>query len=155
MAKNLDLTGIQTIIDSFVEDYKWNLKGQNSVASGRLVNEAKGSLTYNDKTLTVYVTLPDHWKYVEYGRKAGKFPPIEDIREWIKVKPVLPRANGSLPTENQLAYLISRSIARNGIPAKNTLHNTLNDFQLEGKLIDAISGLLEAEIQKATEEIYE
>jgi hypothetical protein len=46
--------------------------------------------------------LPEYWKYVEDGRKSGKYPPLETIKKWIEVKPVLPRplANGKLPTTN-------------------------------------------------------
>jgi hypothetical protein len=37
--------------------------------------------------------MEEYWKYLEYGRKSGKMPPIDDILSWINVKKILPRGN--------------------------------------------------------------
>jgi hypothetical protein len=53
---------------------------------------------FNGRYLTISLNLQDYWKYVEDGTRPH-FPPIEDILQWIKVKPVLPRKRkGKLPT---------------------------------------------------------
>lgn len=56
-----------------------------------------------------------HWKYIEWDTKPH-MPPVSAILEWVLVKPVIPRedARGRIPTEEQLAYLIARKIARVG-----------------------------------------
>ena len=41
--------------------------------------------------LEITLNLPDYWKYVEYGRGPGKFPPINKIGDWIVKKHILPR----------------------------------------------------------------
>lgn len=70
----------------------------------------------------VYLNLQNYWKNVEYGRKPGKRPPTEAILEWIKAKPVIPREiNGIKPTNEQLAFLISRSIGENGTVGQHPL----------------------------------
>lgn len=46
------------------------------------------------------------------GRKPGKFPPIDDILDWIRVKNISPR--DSKTTERQLAFLFARKIAQSG-----------------------------------------
>lgn len=54
-------------------------------------------------------------KYTEqlvYGRKPGKFPPIKAIEQWIFQKGI--RATGEMISLSSLAFLIARSIARNG-----------------------------------------
>ena len=87
----------------FIEQYRLNLVESGRPASGRLAD----SLTYKvDMGANVYavdISLLDYWKYIESGTRPH-WPPVSAIREWIKVKPVIPRpmANGKLPTESQL-----------------------------------------------------
>lgn len=50
---------------------------------------------------------------LETGRQAGKFPPIDAIKQWIEDKGIASRLNGEI-TKNQLAFLIARKIAREG-----------------------------------------
>jgi len=63
-----------------------------------------------------------YWKYAEYGRKAGKMPPISAIEKWIDIRHITPypTAKGKLPTKKQLAFLISRAIGRDGTKATPT-----------------------------------
>ena len=72
------------------------------------------------------LNLEEYWKYIEEGRKAGKqparkkMPPITEIRKWIDKKNIIPRpirlksGKEFSPTRNTLAFLISRSILKNG-----------------------------------------
>jgi hypothetical protein len=72
--------------------------------------------------------LAEYWKFVEGGRKPGTFPPVDAIRKWIEVKPIVPRPdkNGRLPTIEQLSFLIGRKIATQGIPATPALKLSLD-----------------------------
>lgn len=79
-------------------------------------------IEHNGAQYMVYLNLQKYWKYVEYGRKPGKRPPMEAILEWIRLKPVIPREiNGIKPTNEQLAFLISRSIGKKGVPGQHPL----------------------------------
>ena len=84
----------------------------------------------------ITLQLQDYWKYIEDGRKPGKFPPVGAIMRWIEVKPVIPRPNdfGKIPTPKQLAYLIGRKIERDGIepfPALKTTKEELDKLYHE------------------------
>lgn len=96
-------------------------------ASGVLSQSAMAFVRANGRGYEVVMRLADYWKYVEQGRKPGKFPPPDKIRKWIEVKPILPSPmkNGKLPTLNQLAYLIGRKIATKGIPPTPVLERTV------------------------------
>jgi hypothetical protein len=48
----------------------------------------------------------------KFGRKPGKFPPIDDILDWIRAKGITPRDTKT--TQKQLAYLFARKIAQSG-----------------------------------------
>lgn len=101
-------------------------------ASGRLVNNVRFEVRHNDTVYEVGLWLQDYWYYVENGRKAGKFPPLSKIEEWIRVKPVIPRPyNGKLPTEKQLAFLIGRKIAEKGTEGKHPLERSVEEVNNE------------------------
>lgn len=77
----------------------------------------------------------------------GRFPNIDAIKKWIQVKPVIPtvQSNGKIPTLNQLTYLISRKIARDGIEPKYYLNNTLDEIDLK-PLEEGITRSLEQQL---------
>lgn len=125
---------------TLVDIYKNKLSNDNVNASYTLSNSVRFLINNKDKQFEVSLGLADYWKYVENGRKAGKFPPISKISEWIKIKPILPNSyNGKLPTQQQLTYLISRKIAKNGIKPRPLLKDS----------IDEINDLYMAKIEEA------
>ena len=146
----LELTTIQDITNDFCTELKNTLKANDSNASGDLVNSIRGVVKQNGKYIVISISLNDYWKYIEYGRKAGKYPPPDAIKKWISVKPVLPRplSGGKLPTANQLAYLIGRKISKNGIKAKPFLKPTLTDFDLAGKVYNEVVNLINKQLEQ-------
>ena len=100
-----------------VDTYRDKLTNEKVNASKTLFNSISYIVEGNGTNFVVKLKLEDYYKYVENGRKAGKFPPINKIEKWVEIKPVIPRpmANGKLPTTKQLAFLISRKIALEGI----------------------------------------
>lgn len=107
------------------EAYRKELAAKGKNAAGALSGSVRYIVKRETATYAVDLSLADYWKYVEYGRGPGKFPPPDKILEWVRIKPVIPRPmeNGKLPTDKQLAYLIGRKIARDGIgptPALST-----------------------------------
>lgn len=151
----MELTTIQNIINEFTDTLKSVISSNGSNASGTLSKSITGIVKMNDKYLTVSISLEDYWKYIEYGTNPH-FPPVDKIREWIRVKPVLPRplASGKLPTENQLAFLIGRKISKLGTKPKPFLNNTKEEFDLVGKVYNATLELITKQLeQEITEEL--
>ena len=151
----LDLTTIQDITNNFCVELKARLRTNKSIASGDLVNSVKGIVKQNGKYIVISIQLEDYWRFLEYGRKAGKYPPLSAIRKWISVKPVLPRPieTGKLPTINQLAYLIGRKISENGIKAKPFLKPTITDFDLINKVYNEVTNLINKQLQQDLEDL--
>lgn len=106
-----------------------NLGANGSYASGLLGDSLEKIVEIGDNRFSVSIVLQDYWEYVENGRKPGKFPPPNRIREWILVKPIKPKAgkDGRLPTVNQLAYLIGRKISLEGIPKRPFFRPAVED----------------------------
>lgn len=154
MDKNsLDLNTIKEITNLFAAALKDKLEENGSNATHQLSNSIKDIVKFDGKYLTVSIQLEDYYKYVENGRKAGKFPPVDAIKKWITIKPVIPRGkNGKVPTENQLSYLIGRKIAREGTRGNPFLEPTIRDFKLVDKIYAAVNSMLTDEINKAVSE---
>ena len=129
------------------EQYKQNLLDSGRNASGKLYNSIKSQVSVNGMTYDVELNMENYWYWIENGRNpttatTASNPPLrERILEWIRVKPVLPTPiDGKLPTEEQLAYLITRKIHREGFEGKPDLSDALDDVTVtwEQKIGDAM-----------------
>lgn len=153
----MEFTNVVQFLNDFgkelADKYKRNLVNDDAIDTSKLLNSIKYIFNNNNTSFEISMEMAEYWKYVENGRKSGKFPPISAIREWVKVKPVIPRPyNGKLPTENQLAFLISRSIAKKGIRPRPIFNDSLDDVMrdFENGLEDAFTKDVEAEMDKIT-----
>lgn len=66
-----------------------------------------------DNGLNAQLWGEDYAQQLETGRKAGKFPPINAIEQWIKDKGIANRIQGQISISS-LAFLIARKIANSG-----------------------------------------
>ena len=122
--------------------YQDNLIRDGKIATGNLLNSVDYKVQYDDRAIWVELHLEDYYRWVENGRAPGKFPPPDKIMEWIRIKPIIPDDRGGrLPTEQQLAFLIGRKIAEEGIEPGNQLHNAMDDIypQFEERIDEAIA----------------
>lgn len=112
------------------ELYKRKLTDKGINASYKLLNSVETVVRRNDDEFTVSINLEPYWYYVENGRGPGKFPPVSKILDWIRIKPVIPYSDsrGRLPTEEQLAFLISRKISEQGTEPKHILAETVSEL---------------------------
>lgn len=143
---------LNDFISDFINTYKGLLIRDNKKATGDLIRSIKPiEIEFSNNKMSGSISLASYWasywKYVEYGRRPGKFPPPNKILDWVKIKPVIPRpVNGIKPTEKQLAFLISRKIARDGIKPGNQLEEALNLSWAKNK--DNISNAISADLQE-------
>lgn len=140
---------MQAVAAQIAQLYRDALTKDDAVASGKLRN-FKVSCEMEGSFFEVYFHLEDYWKYVERGRKPGTYPPVDAIRNWIDIKPVIPRAiGGKVPTRDQLAYLICRKIYRKGIAPRPLLQEAINNADsLIDKLVALIDQQLELELNE-------
>ena len=115
------------------ETYRSYLESEGVNASGSLSKSVSAQIDMDGNVYTVSLNMNEYWKWIERGRPAtvngGNGELRRAILNWIKVKPVLPRPleNGKLPTEKQLAYLISRKIHNEGYGGKRLLWKSKED----------------------------
>lgn len=128
--------------------YRENLRLNNRpTRENKLAGTAEYRVDVDGYSFEVVLRLQDYWKYVENDTRPH-WPPREAFRNWIDVKPVLPRpmANGKLPTRNQLAYLISRKISRKGTKGTHDLEHAISD--LEDIYLVRIDAAIEQDIRE-------
>ena len=151
----LEFSNVKSVLNDFgkflVEEYQDALILNDAIASNTLYKSVTYIVENGNNSFEVKLSLEDYWKYIENGRKPGKFPPISAIKRWIEIKPVLPRpmANGQLPTTAQLAYLIYRKIGLEGIKPRPILQKSIDD------VFEVMREFLEEALAKDIQEEFE
>lgn len=107
--------------------------GSNSTGSLRQsigANLQRGLLVKDD-TITLTIAMNDYAEYVDQGRDDGSWPNLGGIKAWIRSKPTLVTkpdpVTGKIPTDDQLAFLIGRKIAEEGIEPTFFYSSVIND----------------------------
>lgn len=149
--QDLRFDNLQAVLNQYGEQlislYRQKLLQTNTDATGTLGNTLNYIVETNEGLFELSLRIQDYWKYVEEGRGPGKYPPINDIKNWIRVKPVTPTIyNGKLPTIDQLAYLIARKIHLRGTRGKYLLQASLDELSLFDLLDEAITKDLEIQV---------
>ena len=137
--------------DLLVSVYRQKLVQYGVDASGTLGNTLDYIIEKDNNLYRLSLNIQDYWKYVEDGRRPGKFPPVSAIKQWIRIKPVLPSGfTGKLPSTDQLAYLIGRKIATKGTRGKYILKDTLEDIGS----FEAFSEAIEKDLNVQIDDIF-
>lgn len=139
------------------------------IASGKFINSINYRIDTdpddNQPYITIFSTLPeneDPGKYIEGGRSNfSRFPNIQAIERWIRAKQIIPqpltyRQGDAIvtktPSLKQLTFLISRSIARDGIfpyPYESIVRNkVVNEVKnrMEGFARDQMERLIQERV---------
>lgn len=125
------------------------LSENNTEASGDLKKSIRFNIKSSSKKIELNITMLDYWGAVDEGRKAGKQPPIDKIKEWLTYPNVRDKIRfGQNDSEfsdserNSLAYLIARKIGKQGTKgtnfATNVFESSLITKELPEVLTDAI-----------------
>lgn len=117
---------VLTMADEFgfqlVNELKAELFRAGKQASGTLVKSMSHKVKSAGGKVLIEVVAEDYFRFVDKGRRAGaKMPPVEPIRQWLKLKGIRP----------ELEFPIRRSIARKGIKALNILNPTIDKVTIE------------------------
>lgn len=113
---------LQKIGDNIISDARSTLKKQGHLATGKLYNSMKAVVNKSELTFE----LESYARYVDQGRRPGKYAPVKAIKEWCKVKGI----------DQSLAYVINRSIMENGIKPPSLFFT--NAFEAYAENIDEV-----------------
>ena len=124
-AKDTLDTGLEEVARLLGEELTKRLKEQleekDKSASGTLINTLKSEAKIEGNKAVVQVFAEDYFRFVDQGRSPGRFPPLEPIRQWTRLKGI----------SEDAAFPIARKIAERGIPALNILNPTIEEVTIE------------------------
>lgn len=108
------MRGIEKAALSIIADAKDNLKGNHSVVTGQLrasgrVQRVEGDEQALDAGFFSQDTTGGYASFVEYGRRAGKMPPVQYIIQWVRKKFQMDEK-----TAKARGWAIARKIAKKG-----------------------------------------
>jgi len=117
--------------------------------------EYGSALKITQKGKDTIITGAKHSEYTEHGRRAGKFPNVGAIRKWIIDKHITP--DNPKISNNQLAYLIGRKIAKKGVKGSAKRYkksSNLFESEFNTKTIQELNDeLLEVTQTQVTDEL--
>lgn len=130
------------------------IRENDKIAWRTLVNSISYNIIKNDKShyLIEFGSNAPHAKYVHEGREPGKMPPVNAIKEWLKIKGSryfkrgfmgLSRSNSTEANLNSLSWAIALKIKENGVKAHPFLKIA----------IDQNKDYIEKQLDKALENI--
>jgi len=102
--------GLKAVASKILAEAKRTIKAKKITAFGQLTNS--GSVIVNGDTVDIGFTAI-HAPFVEYGRKAGRMPPIQIIKAWARRK-----LRVSEKEADSVAFSVARKIAMEGTKAQ-------------------------------------
>lgn len=137
---------VTALLDELKEVYRQLLYENRHVVQGnpqRLVDNIGDLVQIHGHSIKIGFTLPQEWKYVENG-SSPHFPPPQAIEDWVKLKPVekYPLPSGKIPTDEQVAFLIGRKIAREGTEGDHLLEEAI----IRTDFFNRMTRIIQAEI---------
>jgi len=116
MPTYLDL--LNDIGDKIVYDAKSILKQKKKIASGTLYE----SLKYKIEGNKLLFEMASYGRWVDEGRKPGKYVPVKALESWMKLKGI----------DLKYSFVINRSIKEKGIKPtyffSTAFENNMDDF---------------------------
>lgn len=113
--------GIESLADEFgevlVTVLKRGLVDEGKYATGSLVDTISYGVKVNSEgKAVVQISAADYLRYVDKGRRPGKFPNVTALSRWARAKGISQRA----------VYPIGKKIAEQGTPATNVVSESID-----------------------------
>lgn len=101
--------------NDIIADARSTLNKQGHRATGKLYNSLKAVINKSELSFE----MESYARYVDQGRRAGKYAPVKAIKDWCKIKGI----------DQSLAYVINRSIFENGIKPSLFFTNAFDAYE--------------------------
>jgi len=127
MEKSEVQKALERFRDHVVSISKRNLTNKQKNSSKKLYNSIKGKVKANPNSFELEFSMEDYGVFQDAGvsgtRKKyntpysykSKMPPVKAFDKWLVRKGIAPREKGKFTSRKSLAFLIARSVYRNGI----------------------------------------
>ncbi|OJW82068.1 MAG: hypothetical protein BGO69_15840 [Bacteroidetes bacterium 46-16] len=123
--------------EEFIRQLIKELLSKDKKATGQLIKSLSFDIQQAVDGYFLNIRANDYLKYVDQGRKPGKMPPVDKIKQWVTTKPSIARAitkhskamskhgKSIKDLNNQAAWAIAKGIKKHGIKPSYVIQNTL------------------------------
>jgi len=127
MEKSEVQKALERFRDHVVSISKRNLTNKQKNSSKKLYNSIKGKVKANPNSFELEFSMEDYGVFQDAGVSGtkkkyntpysykSKMPPVKAFDKWLVRKGIAPRDKGKFTSRKSLAFLIARSVYRNGI----------------------------------------
>ena len=127
MEKSEVQKALERFRDHVVSISKRNLTNKQKNSSKKLYNSIKGKVKANPNSFEVEFSMEDYGVFQDAGVSGtkkkyntpysykSKMPPVKAFDKWLVRKGIAPREKGKFTSRKSLAFLMARSVYRNGI----------------------------------------
>jgi hypothetical protein len=127
MEKSEVQKALERFRDHVVSVSKRNLTNKQKNSSKKLYNSIQGKVKANPNSFELEFSMEDYGVYQDAGVSGtkkkyntpysykSKMPPVKAFDKWLVRKGIAPRDKGKFTSRKSLAFLIARSVYRNGI----------------------------------------
>lgn len=125
----------------------------NKVASGTLARSVQvAEVKKNNGEESFLIMMEDYGRYVQQGRKKGKYVPIKPLLQWIKDRNLKGRdKKGKYITDKSFAFGISRNIMKYGIRSADFVYLSIEDILKDPRITELIGDATVADLINAIE----
>lgn len=127
--------------------------------SSNLAQSTETKTTIDPLKTTFEILMNEYWYYIDQGRGKtlqGSRPGVvrDLIKEWIRSKNIqAEERDGRKPTQEQLAFLITRKIHREGFPGRDFVSSVMESYI--PKIEEAINKDIDLNFSTFTQNIFE
>lgn len=127
----MEKTEVQKELERFrdyvVSQSRRNLSRLKKNSSNKLYKSIKGNVKAMPNSISLEFSMEDYGVFQDAGVSGtkkkyntpysykSKMPPVKAFDKWLVRKGIAPRKNGKFASRKSLAFLIARSVFRNGI----------------------------------------
>ena len=126
----------------------------NKVASGTLARSVQVQVqSTSNGNESLLIMMEAYGRYVQSGRKAGKFAPIKPLIQWIKDRNLKGRdkKTGKYISDLSFAFGISRNIKKFGVRPADFVYLSIEDILKNPKITELLEGAAMSDLIKAIE----
>lgn len=132
----MEWTETNKVIEEFATTIRddWRVLMENDRYAASRLKFIPFTIKNDNQIYRITFSVVDYFWYWNYGRRPGKMPPRAPILNWIKKYNIIPKPytlpNGKqrIPSLESLAFLIQRSIGRNGTKGRKLWEPFLDDL---------------------------
>lgn len=130
---------LQFLGDEIVGDMVALIELNGAIASGRLIDSIASKVTQNKEGVyQLNFSYLKYGKWVDEGRKPGKMPPVNDIKEWCRWKGIPQEAAWGI-AKNIAKYGTIKREGYKGINFTNTIYDDVKVIkEIMGKEFSSI-----------------